>query len=90
MWTSVGSIDIGAVSNGDSSEFQRGSRLVLSIHIDRGSLSTSHELASQPHHQVSTAGLQSSSLMSALKKTAAQQSKRRAFDDEFVKPIRGW
>ena len=59
--------------------FQRGSRLVISIHVDWGSLSTNHELASQTHHQmpdVSTAELQSS-LISALKKTAAQQSKRR-------------
>ena len=38
---------------------------------------------------VSTAGLQSV-LMSALKKTAAQQSKTSVFDDEFVKPICGW
>ena len=34
--------------------FQRGSRLVLSIRVDRGSLSTNHELASQTHHQMPT------------------------------------
>ena len=49
--------------------FQRGSRLVLSIHIDRGSLSTNVVC---PEEDCSP---------------AVEMS---AFDDEFVKPIRGW
>ena len=41
---------------------QRGSRLVLSIHVDRGSLSTNHEFGftNSSYADVSTAGLQSS------------------------------
>ena len=43
--------------------FQRGSRLVLSIHVDQGSLSTDHELASQTHHQMPTFRLLGCSLL---------------------------
>ena len=42
----------------------------LNFHVEQGSLSTNHELASQTHHQMPLMMM--------------------TFDDEFVKPIRGW
>ena len=56
---------------------QGGSRLVLSIHVDRGSLSTNHKLASQnsSNADVSTAGLQFSSGQTSMQVQAKTENK---------------
>ena len=67
--------------------FQRGSRLVLSIYVEWGS--TNHELAS---HQMPTFGLLACSLLLDVcpEEDCSPAVETSAFDDEFVKPIRGW
>ena len=59
------------------SSLQGGSRLVLSIHVDRGSLSTNHKLASQnsSNADVSTAGLQFSSGQTSMQVQAKTENK---------------
>ena len=62
--------------------FQRGSRLVLIIHVDRGFSFYQPRIgftSSSSNADVSTAGLQI-----ALKKTCSPAVETSAFDDEFV------
>ena len=69
--------------------FQRGSRLVLGIHVDRGSLSTNHELASQTLS--SNADCWAAVFIDVCpEEDCSLAVETSAFDDEFVKPIRGW